>query len=413
VEPLSEDAFSAGRARAFHALRSRDFRLLWSGQTVSLIGNAAFFVAIGWRTQALTGSSRSLALVLMLYSLAMLATLLIGGALADRYQRRTLMIVSDLSRLVVVAALAAVDASGHLSLALLLGFAVAVGLGDGFFHPAFGGIVPLVVEQPLLASANALIGISRNGSFVVGPAIAASIYGGVGSATVFALDAASFAVSAVLLWRAQPRTAERQPGEGTMREIMAGVRYVAGVPWLWISIGLAAFVLMIAMAPYQSLLPKLVESNFHRGVGAYGLLFSMQAVGMVVGTLVFGQTNPRRRRVVITYSFFALNDLCVIGMALTHTFVLAVGLVVVRGFFIGYAIGIWETVLMELVPEHMLSRVISLDFFGSLGLTPVGYALTAVVSGVFSPSQILITGFALSAVLWLAPLALVRVRRAA
>jgi MFS family permease len=412
VEALSE-APSGGRARAFHALRSRDFRLLWSGQTVSLIGNAAFFVAIGWRTQALTGSSRSLALVLMLYSLAMLATLLIGGALADRYERRTLMIVSDLSRLVVVAALAIVDASGHLSLALLLAFAVAVGLGDGFFHPAFGGIVPLVVEQPLLASANALIGISRNGSFVVGPALAAGIYGGAGSATVFAIDAASFAVSAGLLWLARPRRSEKEPGEGTVREIVAGIRYVAGVPWLWVTIGLAAFVLMIAMAPYQSLLPKLVEDHFDRGVGAYGVLFSLQALGMVLGTIVFGQTNPRRHRVVVTYVAFALNDLCVIGMALTGMYALAAALVGVRGIFIGYGIGIWETVLMELVPESMLSRVISLDFFGSLGLTPVGYALTAVVSDLFSPSQILVVGFAASAVLWLAPLGVARVREAA
>jgi MFS family permease len=404
---------AAGRARAFQALRSRDFRLLWSGQTVSLIGNAAFFVAIGWRTVELTGSARSLALVLMLYSLAMLATLLIGGALADRYERRTLMIVSDLSRLAVVAALAVVDAAGHLSVPILLGFAVAVGLGDGFFHPAFGGIVPLVVEQPLLASANALVGISRSGSFVIGPALAALVYGTAGSAAVFAFDAASFFVSAVLVWLARPRTVERDVSEGTIREIAAGIRYVAGVPWLWITIALAAFVLMIAMAPYQSLLPKLVEQQFDRGVGAYGLLFSLQAVGMVAGTLAFGQTNPRRHRVIITYSFFALNDVCVIGMALTHLYGLAAALVVVRGFFIGYGIGIWETVLMELVPESKLSRVISLDYFGSLGLTPVGYALTAAVSGLFTPSQILVTGFALSALLWLAPLSIARVRRAA
>lgn len=412
VEALSEGA-PRGRARAFHALRSRDFRLLWGGQTVSLIGNAAFFVAIGWRTQELTGSARSLAVVLMLYSAAMLATLLIGGALADRYERRTLMIVSDLSRLVVVGALAAVDASGHLSLPLLLGFAVAVGLGDGFFHPAFGGIVPLVVERPLLASANALIGISRSGSFVVGPALAAAIYGVAGSATVFAIDAASFAVSAGLLWLARPRASAREPGEGTVREIVAGIRYVAGVPWLWVTIGLAAFILMIAMAPYQALLPKLVEQRFDRGVGAYGLLFSLQAVGIVVGTLVFGQTNPRRHRVVITYTAFALNDFCVIGMALTGMYAIAATLVVVRGFFIGYGMGIWETVLMELVPESMLSRVISLDFFGSLGLTPLGYALTAAVSDLFTPSQILVAGFAASAALWLAPLSVRRVREAA
>jgi hypothetical protein len=100
-------------------------------------------------------------------------------------------------------------------------------------------------------------------------------------------------------------------------------------------------------------------------------------------------------------------------MALTGRYTLAAVLVVVRGFFIGYGIGIWETVLMELVPESMLSRVISLDFFGSLGLTPVGFALTAAVSGLFTPSQILVVGFSASTVLWLAPLALARVREAA
>jgi MFS family permease len=235
----------------------------------------------------------------------------------------------------------------------------------------------------------------------------------VGSATVFAFDAVSFLVSAGLLWRARPRRAAREPGEGTFREIGAGIRYVAGVPWLWISISLASVILMIAMAPYQSLLPELVEDHFDRGVGAYGLLFSLQAVGMVIGTLAFGQTNPRRNRVILTYSAFALNDLCVIGIALTSFFGVAAGLVMVRGFFIGFGIGIWETVLMELVPESMLSRVISLDFFGSLGLTPVGYALAAGLSGLYSPSQILVVGFGVSAVLWLAPLTIERVRNAA
>ena len=148
-------------ARTLQAFRSRDFRLVWAGQTVSLIGNAAFLVAVGWKTLEITGSAGSLGIVLAAEGLAMLATLLIGGALADRYERRRLMIVSDLARLGVVAALAVTDATGNLTFPLLIAFAVGVGLGDGFFHPAFGGIVPLVVEKPYLASANAMIGISQ------------------------------------------------------------------------------------------------------------------------------------------------------------------------------------------------------------------------------------------------------------
>jgi MFS family permease len=410
VEAVSQPA---GRLRALYALRSRDFRLLWGGQTVSLVGDGAFLVALGWKTFSLTGKTSSLALVLMLHSMAMLATLLIGGALADRYPRRTLMIVSDVSRCAVIGALAAVDASGHLSFALLLVFAIGFGLGDGFFYPAFGGIVPLVVEPHQLASANTLIGVSRQASFVVGPALAGGVYGAAGSASVFGFDAATFVVAAALLGLARPRVFEPEPGEGTFKEIAAGFRYVASVPWLWISISIATFVLMVGMAPYQSLLPALVERHFGRGVGSYSFLFAVQAAGMVVGTLWFGQVNPRRHRVVITYGFFALNDVCVILMALLPWFGLAVGLVVVRGFCIGFGIGLWETLLMELVPESKLSRVVSLDFFGSLGLTPVGFALVAVLSGFLSPSVILVIGFSIALVLWTAPLALRRVREAA
>jgi MFS family permease len=405
------DALSG--ARTLQAFRSRDFRLVWAGQTVSLIGNAAFLVALGWKTLEITGSAASLGIVLMAEGLALLATLLIGGALADRYERRKLMIISDAIRLGVVAALVVTDAAGYLSFPLLIAFAVGVGLGDGFFYPAFGGIVPLIVERPDLASANAMIGVSRQTSFVIGPALAAGLYGVTGSATVFAFNAASFAVSMILLWLARPRAIEPEPGVGTLREIVAGARYVASVPWLWVTILLAALVLMLVMAPYQALLPQLTKDNFDRGVGSYGLLFSFQAAGMVLGTIIFGQTNPRRHRVVRTYVAWAMNDVCVILFALSNQYEIAVALVFVRGALIAYGIAIWETVLMELVPENLLSRVISLDFFGSLGLTPVGFALAAVLAGVLAPATIIVAGASIAFVLWLAPLSLRSVREAA
>ena len=400
-------------ARFLHAFRSREFRLVWSGQTVSLVGNGAYLVALGWKTLELTGSAGSLAIVLMAEGIAMLATLLVGGALADRYSRRTLMIVSDLARFAVVAVLAVTDASGHLSFPLLLAFAVGVGLGDGFFHPAFGGIVPLVVERPSLASANALIGIARHGSLVIGPALAAALYGPAGSALVFALDATTYLFAAWLLWLARPRNVERAAGGGTLREIADGARYVASVPWLWISIVLAAVVLMIGFGPFQSLLPVLVDSHFERGVGAYGLLLSLQAAGMVAGALVLGQLNPRRHRIVLAYGFWAANDVCVIALALAGWFELAAVLIALRGICIGFGVALWETLLMELVPEDKLSRVISFDFFGSLGLLPLGYALTAVLTDVFTPREILLAGFSLAFVLWTIPLSLRRVRSAA
>jgi MFS family permease len=401
------------RLPVLHALRSRDFRLLWSGQAVSLIGSGAFFVAVGWRVTELTGSASSLALVLLALSAAMLTTLLIGGALADRHGRRRLMILSDLVRAGFVGALALADATDHLSLTVIFVLAIGVGLGDGFFHPAFGGIVPQTVEAHLLPSANALIGIARNMSFVIGPAIAAGLYDVVGSASVFALDAGSYVFAATLLWRATPRQTVPEPYESTWKGIVDGARYVATVPWLWVAILLASVVLMVGMAPFQSLLPHFVETHFDRGVGAYGFLFSAQAVGMIVGTLVYGQLAPQRHRILQIYGAFALNDLFTIGLVLSASYELAVVCVILRGTMIGFGIASWETLLMQRVPESKLSRVISLDYFGSLGLTPAGYALTAVVSNFLAAQTILLTGFTLAFLLWTTPLLSRSIRTAA
>ena len=104
------------RARVLQAFRSRNFRLLWTGQAISLLGDAAFVVALGWRTFTLTGSARSLGLVLTFQGVGVLTTVLVGGALADRYDRRTLMLVSDAARFVIVGLLVVVDATGHLAI---------------------------------------------------------------------------------------------------------------------------------------------------------------------------------------------------------------------------------------------------------------------------------------------------------
>ena len=389
----------ATRARALHALRGRDFRLLWSGQTVSLIGDAAFLTALGWKTYTFTGSKGSLGFVLMANAAAMLVTLLIGGALADRYSRRRLMIASDIVRAAVVGGLATVDATGHLSLTWLIVFAAGVGLGDGFFQPAFGGMVPLVVEEGHIASANSLIALARHGSLLIGPSLVAVIYYSAGSATVFGIDAVSFLFSASLVYFARPRQLETEPNEGFFNGIGEGIRYVAGIPWLWMTIAIASIILMIGVAPFQVLLPTLVQQRFHRGVGAYGLLFTLTGVGMVIGTLAFGQLNARRS-ILVTYAFWAATDFFRLTVALAPWYYLAAGFCFLRGACIGFSLAMWETMVMERVPENRLSRVISVDWFGSMALLPVGYALAAGVSTLASPTVIISVGAIGSMALW-------------
>jgi MFS family permease len=392
------EAISAApsRARVLRAFRSRDFRRLWTGQAVSMLGDTAFLVALGWRTYTLTGSARSLGYVLTLQGIGLLLTVLVGGALADRYDRRKMMLVSDLSRFAIVGALTVIDGTGHLTLEILLGLAFAEGLATGFFTPALGGLVPLVVEEPGLGSANALIGVARQGSLLVGPSVAALLYGFAGSTVVFGFNAASFLVSFAFVWATRPRVAERAAAEGTFREIGAGIRYVAGVPWLWVTISLFAFVLMFQWAPIQVLTPKLVHTHFDLGVGAYGFIFSMLGAGMIVGAVAFAQLNPRRRRGLLSYVIWIVNSLLVIVFALSPWYPVSVVASFLRGTCIGFGVAVWETMLMELVPRHMLSRVISLDWFGSFGLTPVGLVLVGAISGLAAPGTIIALGAAIS-----------------
>jgi len=398
------------RTRTLAAFASRDFRLLWGGQTISFVGDAAFIVALGWRVVELTGKASSLGFVLALESLAMLATLLVGGVLADRYPRRLLMISSDLARAVVMLIFFTIDATGHLNLTDVLVLAVCFGLADGFFQPAFGGIVPLVVEQPMLPSANSWIGIARQGSAIAGPAIAAALYSTAGPSVVWAIDSGSFGVSATALWLARPRSIQPSAPLGVRKELMEGFRYVTRVPWIWTGISAATVILMIAMAPFTALLPRIVQSHYHRGVGSYGLLFSAMAAGMVAGSLIWARWHPRKWRVAICFASFGINDIGIVVVALSPWYPVAVGAVAWRGLWIGIGISSWMTLISELVPEHLLSRVLSFDYFGSLGLTPVGFVLAGVAATTIAPTTILAAGGALGALLWFVPLFWRRVR---
>jgi MFS family permease len=398
-------AAPTSRLRILDALQHRDFRLLFAGQTISQIGDAAFVVALGWRAFTLTNKASSLAIVLLVEALGLVATLLIGGVLADRYSRRLMLIGSDLARGVLVAGLAIVDATGHLSFGVMIGFVALHGLGSGLFQPAFGGILPLVVEEPSLGSANALIGVSRQAAIVLGPAFAGSIYGVAGSSVVFAVDAASFLVSALFLWPARPRTFERAPTEGLRKELTSGLRYVLRVRWLWRTIGTFTLVLMIGYAGIQVLLPKLVEDEWNGGVGSYGLLFTLQGVGMVFGSIVLGQTTPQHSRGKLIYGLLLINNVLAIGLGLSPSFWGGALVQVGRGFCVGFAITLWDTTVMQRVPQHMLSRVISMDWFGSLGLYPAGLGLWAILSGLGPPGTLIAAAAALCSLLFLLGLA--------
>jgi predicted MFS family arabinose efflux permease len=238
--------------------------------------------------------------------------------------------------------------------------------------------------------------MARQASLLIGPTFAGLMYGFAGSTVVFGFNALSYLISFGFVFATRPRTAERAESVGTLREIWAGIRYVTEIPWLWVTITLFAFVLMFQWAPIQVLTPKLVRNHFHLGVGAYGVIFSMLGAGMIIGAITFAQMNPRRRRGLISYLIWMVNSLLVVAFALSPWYSVALVVSFLRGICIGYGVAVWETMLMELVPQHMLSRVVSLDWFGAFGLTPFGLLAAGAVSNYFAPGPIIAGGAVIS-----------------
>jgi DHA3 family tetracycline resistance protein-like MFS transporter len=167
---------------------------------------------------------------------------------------------------------------------------------------------------------------------------------------------------------------------------------------------------MVGYAAFQVLLPKLVEQEWNGGVGSYGLLFTLQGSGMIVGSIVLAQTAQTRRRGVTIYSLYFANSVCGVLIGLSPWYGGAATLQIVRGFCIGYGITLWDTMVMQRVPRQMLSRVISMDWFGSIGLLPAGLGIWAVLSGLAAPGLLLAGASGFCALLFLVALSDRRIR---
>ncbi|MFI1227512.1 MULTISPECIES: MFS transporter [unclassified Streptomyces] len=357
------------------ALGSRDFRLLLAGQSLSMVTYGAYLAVLSWYAYRLTGSPGAAGIVLGAAAVSEVATLLLGGALADRWDRRAMMILADTGRLVAVGALAVLTATGRTDLVVLTVCASLVSLFDGLFYPAFGGMVPATVPAELIGSANAALGFVRSVSAIAGPALGGVVYATAGMATVLGLAAAAFfvALCTAIALRPPPRPVLAVPSR-PLRDIAEGARYVVSVPLL-VSIPVAAVALLLSEGPTQTLLPRLVEENFTGGAGTLSLLTTAYGVGAAAGALLYARLMPERRRAVIVYASWTTAHVLCAAMVLTTWLPGAVALAATRGLCGGFGFAVWETLLMRVVAPGILSRVYSVNLFGTKALMPIGFAI--------------------------------------
>jgi len=259
TDPGGNGAPSRRRPVIFEPLKHRDFRLLWSGMTVSLIGDGIFIVTLAWQVYELSDAPTALSLVGLAMTVPNVLFLLIGGVVSDRFDRRRVLVAADLVRGLGVGAMGLLSLSGGLELWHLMVLAAVYGGGTAFFGPAFDAIVPDLVASDLLIQANALDQFVRPAAWrLAGPAI-----GGVlvawSTGGAFLVDAATFAVSVVSLLLMSPHPIDGPEGEPTsaLADVREGFRFVRQRVWLWGTLVAAAFAYLLFIGP-QEVLPRAV-----------------------------------------------------------------------------------------------------------------------------------------------------------
>ncbi|HEX5200608.1 MAG TPA: MFS transporter [Actinoplanes sp.] len=367
-------------------LRHRQFRLLWTGLSASLIGDGMLLVALAWQVYDLFGVPAAMSAVGVALSLPQVVTLLLGGVISDRFDPRRVMLASDLLRGTVMAVVAVLTLTGALtSLWMLLALIVVYGAGAGFFGPAFDALVPRIVPADDLVAANSLDQFVRPaGLQIFGPMLAGAVIAVGGAGWAFAVDGLTFAVSVACLLamrRSLSEVSEESGGESLWAEMREGIGYVRRHVWLWGTFLSATFTYLLFVGPTEVLLPYVVKTELGGSATALSLVLTSGGLGAIAAALTVGWIGIPRKFISYMYGTWAVATLAVAGYgAATATWQLALACVVVNGLEAAGTVA-WATTKQRLVPTRMLGRVSSVDWFVSTALLPLSYALAAPIAG--------------------------------
>jgi MFS family permease len=372
-------------------LRHHNFRYLFLGQAASAIGDQVVFVALALFITQRTGSPTDLGLVLGAQSLTLVALLALGGVWGDRGSRRRIMIVTDGARFALHAVVAVLIFSGAVAVWQLVVIEALFGAARAFFQPAYTGLLPQTVPEPLIQDARALTESMNNVAMLVGPALATVLVLGLGAGEAFAFDAVTFLLSALLLLRVHPRPRGVAPAPASVLEsLRGGWREVRSRTWVWVIIGVFAGAVLCVYSQWYSLAPRIAR-DLYGSAGVFGWLESAAGVGAVCGAVLGFRWRPARplqAGLLLTLAWPLQNATLAIGspVAVVAVFAFATGL--------GFALLMiwWETALAQHIPAGALSRVSAWDWMGSLALMPLGFALAGPLAAALGARNVLGVG---------------------
>ena len=280
-------------------LAGRNFRRFYVGYATSMLGTSMSAVAIAFAVLASGGTATSLGVVFAANIVPMVAFMLGGGVLADRLGRRPVMLTADAARCAAQGALAVTLFLGHPHIWLFVVAAFVVGTGNAFFQPALSGLPVQLAPRDQLGNANALFGLVEPAAQVAGPALAGIVIAAGSPAAAIAVDAGSYAVSALALaFLSFPRT-ERGPARSLLRDLAAGWAEFSAHAWLWLQTVQFTLFNLLTWGPYLVLGPVLAR-DYLGGARAWGAILASYGGGAIIGGLLALGRRPRRPLLVST-----------------------------------------------------------------------------------------------------------------
>ncbi|MEC4812875.1 MAG: MFS transporter [Scytonema sp. PMC 1069.18] len=394
------------RLQIWQPLAVRDFLLLFIGESVSILGNQFYLVALPWLTLQLTNSPVSLGTVLMAAAVPRAIFMLLGGVVSDRLPPRFIMLVSNALRTILTALLTALVASGMTQLWHLYLFSLSFGVIDGFFIPAAKSIIPTLVKKELLAASNALSQGTTQLLMLIGPALGGLLIATTGIVTAFTIDAASFlftTVTLLLMKNSQkqsvttqqvdltselqqaPSSSMRKPTIASkMAGLIAGIR--EGLIYTWHNPALRAVLLVITMlnlvfmGPLQVGIASLAQSRFPGGVVALGTMNSAWGGGALLGTLMPGVLYRLPRLGILMLTLASIQGFGLLLLGFIPNIVWASVTIAVLGYCSGFFTVVGITWIQKQTSPDMLGRVMSLGMLSSFGVAPFSYALAGLLA---------------------------------
>ena len=361
-------------------LRHRNFRLLWSGQSISVAGNGMFMVALPLEVLRITRSPVDLALVVAARLAPWVILLLVGGTVVDRLSRRAVMLASDITCGLALTILTVLAIAHAERMPALVAISVVMGAANAFFRPASTAIVRDILPAQLLMPANSLSSLSESlAQFLAGPLLGGVLIATAGATWAFAIDAATFAVSAACLAAMRHITEVKAAKEPLTRGVADGLRYCYSQPWLWWSLVALAIRNMASSVPSTVTGPLMVKDAFHGGAEALGLWMAASG-GAAALTSIFAASRAKPRRPVRTlWTAWTISAALAAGVGIAPALWMAVILSGLSWGMSSYGNIVWMSTMQDRTPTTLLGRVSSIDWLFTLALAPLGTVGAGVV----------------------------------